>query len=722
MLQNKIKHILILYIFLSNTFNIKSKLDEKITYTIKSETINLTNLKNIIFVPNFMLFSDNNIVEKMKNYINNTLYKNISFEINKKISDSLSKIKKENKNLEIKNNVDIIIKKELENFKKNHFLLYIFNTENKSDNIFSEKKTLEKCEEINNHFINNGFLDSKTTYNIDVIKNEVNITYNVDEGEMYKIEKINILSKNSEIKEIISNQIKKFKKNTPYNKTKIDKFKDNSIKELNNLGYFFISNDNYKINIYKDSIKKNVELYICIIPNNNFELEKFKYGDIIFKYITSNNDKFKKKKEVIYKISKPIKEDLIISKINLPKGKTYSKESIDNAYFNLYNTEIFDNITIKFLKKNNIIKPNFILKLKKPFLLEYTSTINLNKTEIDTNNNFSISFRNLFKRMEILKILVSYWQLIPFKKEYQKKYQNKFSLGFSCKYPFSLIFGKRCKLTSIELLFKKKPLFRKFSKSILKSYIQINHEISIKNLLDFTLKITPFHIKKTPENFVQSKSIMFTSNLNIYNVFFNKLNIEFNNVFISKNYINYFKLLLKYNTSTKMNAMLKIMYEPKLIIKPTQESELIINLIIGRIFSLKNITLYEDKLFQLGGETYLRAWEKGEIGLQTTKNGKGNIILFAYTEFNYNISSYINLNTSVECGNIWLNENKDKQINNKFNFQFNKKLFKELYLDTGVGIKLKTGIIDIKIDLLIKILDNNKVKKEPYKIRIKINN
>lgn len=720
MIKSKIKLQIILYNFLFNFITITSQ-DKIKNYIIRTETINLSNFKNIIYVPNFII-ADNNIIEKMKNYINNTLYKNIFYKINKKIITTPYKIGKENKISYINNENNRIIKKNLENIKKNHFLPFIFNNNNTEDNIFSEKKTLEKCKKINQHFIDNGFLDSETTYNIEHSKNYIDITYNVIEGEIYKITKINILAKNSEIKEIISKQITSLKKkNTIYNKKKIDNFKNNSIQELNNKGFFYISEDNYKIHIYKDSINKNIEIYICIIPKDNYEIEKFKYGDIILEYIPTNDEKFKKK-EILYKVSKPINNNLIISKINLPKGEIYNKTSVNNSYFKLYDTEIFDSITINFLKNNNYLNPNFILKIKKPYILEYASIININKTEIDTNNNLSISFRNLLKRMEIIKLLISYWQTIPFKKKYKRKYPNKISLALSFKYPFSLIFGKKCKSTNIELLFKKKPLIASFKKSTLKSYLYLNYNITIKNFLDFSLKLTPFYIKKTIENITQSKSIILSTNIKINNIFFNKLDIEFNNSFSSKKYINYFKLLFKRDFTSKNNSMLKIVCEPKLIIKPTQESELITNLIIGKIFLLKNITSEDDNLFQLGGENYLKAWNKGEVGLYNTKNGKGNILLFLSTEFNYNITNYINLNATVECGNIWLNETTNNPNNDKYKFKFNKKLFKELYLDLGPGVKIKTGIIDIKIDLLIKILNHNKIKKEPYKIRIKINN
>ena len=209
---------------------------------------------------------------------------------------------------------------------------------------------------------------------------------------------------------------------------------------------------------------------------------------------------------------------------------------------------------------------------------------------------------------------------------------------------------KKCKSTNIELLFKKKPLIASFKKSTLKSYLYLNYNIAIKNFLDFSLKLTPFYIKKTIENIIQSKSIILSTNIKINNIFFNKLDIEFNNSFSSKKYINYFKLLFKRDFTSKNNSMLKIVCEPKLIIKPTQESELITNLIIGKIFLLKNITSEDDNLFQLGGENYLKAWDKGEVGLYNTKNGKGNILLFSSTEFNYNITNYINLNATVECG------------------------------------------------------------------------
>ena len=210
MIKSKIKLQIILYNFLFNFIIITSQ-DKIKNYIIRTETINLSNFKNIIYVPNFII-SDNNIIEKMKNYINNTLYKNIFYKINKKIITTPYKIGKENKISYINNENNRIIKKNLENIKKNHFLPFIFNNNNTEDNIFSEKKTLEKCKKINQHFIDNGFLDSETTYNIEHSKNYIDITYNVIEGEIYKITKINILAKNSEIKEIISKQITSLKK------------------------------------------------------------------------------------------------------------------------------------------------------------------------------------------------------------------------------------------------------------------------------------------------------------------------------------------------------------------------------------------------------------------------------------------------------------------------------------------------------------------------------
>jgi len=116
-----------------------------------------------------------------------------------------------------------------------------------------------------------------------------------------------------------------------------------------------------------------------------------------------------------------------------------------------------------------------------------------------------------------------------------------------------------------------------------------------------------------------------------------------------------------------------------------------------------------EKSFYLGGSNSMRGWRLRSLGpgsyVDTTKldiEKVGDIKLEMNLEFRHPIYKRFHFGLFVDAGNIWLMKKHDALPNAEFAFN---RFFKEIAVNTGVGLRLDLSFVVIRLDYAIKIHD-----------------
>ena len=707
------------YIFADIKIKCETENNKK-KHFIKSQSINTSSLKNIIEIPGYITFNINIISEAksfFKTNINNLLYR-LTDTKHYFVTRNLL-LESYRKKLINKDELKINLIKNINAISNQHLILKLKNLFRTEHITYSEKYVNYQCEKINKYFQDIGFLDSIVNVNINFDGNYASISYNVNEGTIYHINSINIFSKNKEIKNLLINKLNKcgIKPKMTFNKHEIEELKKKCVKKIKNKGYYNFNNNDIQFYIHKNSLEHNVNIFIHANYNENIH-KKYKFGEITIKYKPSTTDKKNIKDEIIYNLSEQVKKKAIYQLLEIKSGSIYNKKKLDNTYVNLLKTKSFKTIDIINKINNDVLDTTLIFTLKNKYSIEHFMEIDFNESNLHITNNVSFLIRNLFKYMEILKTSLEYSKIIPFKiKEisFLNQYDFKFSIGVS--YPFSIIFDNLCNKSEILFSINNNSLHTDKHKSKISLTGNLIHHFKFKENINLESNLTLINIEKNKKKYTQTKSMNFTNNLNIKNIYLHTISINSSFILNHNRYIFFYKALFSNFYRKCFNLALKIEYIPSFIIKILKDFKIHLKMKTGSIFSLKD-DVPENLLFQLGGNEFLRAWDLGEVGPGYKKNGKGRIVFAITSEFSYKINSNIYSSLFVDCGNVWTK--KVGNILRKSDFIYNWLIFKQLYINGGISFTFVVTIITLKIDFALIFYNPSKIKQNIYKIRLNI--
>lgn len=714
-LTKKIIISLLLYIFA----NVKLECNSEKKYFIKSQNINTSNLKNIIEIPNYLTFNMNIISETgsfFKTNINNLLYSLIYTKQYFKTRDLL--IESYRKKIISKDELKASLIKNINSISSQHLILKLRNLLKTEYDIYSEKYVNCQCEKINKYFQDIGFLDSVVNLNVNFDRNYASVYYNVNEGEIYRINTINIFSKNEEIREILSDKLNKcrIKPKIAFNKYEIEKFKRKCIKTIQNRGYYNFNSDDIQFYIYKNSLEHNVNIFIHANYNEGTH-KKYKFGEIAIKYTGTANKK-KLKEEIIYSLSEQVKKKMVYQMLEIKPGVIYSKKKLDNTYMKLLNTGSFKTIDINNKINNDALDTTITLTLKNKYSIEHFMEINFNDSNLHITNNLSFLIRNLLKYMETLKTSVEYSKIIPFeikKISFLNQYKFKFSIGVN--YPFSIIFDNICNKSEIVFSINNDAIYTDKNKSKISFVGNLIHSFNFKKNINLESNITFVNIEKNKKKYIQIKSINLTNKINVKNIYLHNISFNPSFVFSHTKYIFFYKALFNQFYRKGFNILLKIEYMPSFIIKIVNDFRIDLKIKTGLILSLKN-DIPDNFLFKLGGNEFLRAWDYGNVGPGFKKTGKGSIMFAITSEFSYKINSSLYSSLFIDCGNVW--QKKTGNILMKSDFIWHWILFKQLYVNGGISFTFVTKIITLKFDFALILYNPSKDRQDLYRIRLNI--
>ncbi|MEG0601809.1 MAG: BamA/TamA family outer membrane protein [Mucinivorans sp.] len=123
-------------------------------------------------------------------------------------------------------------------------------------------------------------------------------------------------------------------------------------------------------------------------------------------------------------------------------------------------------------------------------------------------------------------------------------------------------------------------------------------------------------------------------------------------------------------------------------------------------------TLPFERLFFAGGSNSMRGWQVRTLGpgsvriddLGSYPNQLGDMRLEANFEYRVNVAGGFGLALFLDCGNVWMNGIGEKREEAKFHFNT---FFRQLALNTGVGLRYDAGYFLVRLDWGVKLHDPN---------------
>lgn len=141
--------------------------------------------------------------------------------------------------------------------------------------IFNYRLARKSASQIELYYKNKGYLDAKTSFEINKKRHKVKVTYTLNKGLAYKINEVNINSDlNGHYTEILKSITSKISKGRSYKLNYLKQLRSNIASKLQNDGYYqfnkefiyFIADTNYQ--------KKEINLELGIKPIERFQNEK----------------------------------------------------------------------------------------------------------------------------------------------------------------------------------------------------------------------------------------------------------------------------------------------------------------------------------------------------------------------------------------------------------------------------------------------------------------
>jgi outer membrane protein assembly factor BamA len=509
---------------------------------------------------------------------------------------------------------------------------------------------------------------------------------------------------------------------------------------------------NIKVIVSPDNLqgepKPHQKYYIRNITflSDNYDKRDIKYDTLVY-----NENSF------IYQDKQPIRPYILTQKTFLNKDDKYSLENIRKSYENLSELRILGYSKISFSRVepseqiNEQAQTDCNITLTQnsrygiAFDAEYTTTLGLQGPAI----NVSFLDRNIFKGGETfsLQLGATYEFQVSSKSPEGRSFTNVLELSAKARidFPWLLASQKVSNLfknyhpkssLSLGYGFQMKELYWRYIlntawgyswRSGTKSHIFNPAEISIVKMLrtsdafETQLNNTAINSRRLryqyEDHFVLDLNYSFIYNEQVQG--------------LPENY-NYFRIrgetsgallyLFSKAVKGKMNSngqyemlglsfsqYVKLETEYKYCIFFSKNTSLIFRTMVGAGFAYGNSkVLPYEKSFFAGGSNTLRAWtlyHVGPGGWYDPNSAKmerlGDMIILLNAEQRFPIYSVLKGAVFLDAGNIWTLGKENTYVNGKFSKDF----YKQLALNTGIGLRLDFNFFLIRVDLGIPMIN-----------------
>lgn len=509
---------------------------------------------------------------------------------------------------------------------------------------------------IKSYYNRNGFLNPAINFKLDTLRfrKHINILISVDEGEFVKINEVKInLDSDTLNREIIHKIESKIplQQNTRFIDDNVFRTESMLLQAFSNSGFPY-ADVSYKVNVLPNKQLSNITFDISSSMKCFFG-DVYLYGDSI------------------------IPEQFINKYITFSKGDVYNQKAINKVQQELFETELYQYVVIRALKdstKNSQIPIEILLKELPRWSFEtgigYGIEDRFRLSATVTRLNFLGGTRRL-----IFKAKTSYF--MPYSFEFKfiqpELFSQKVDLIFN---PFFI--REREQSYEIDRLGGSLTFQYRISK---KFKANLTYTYEKDDLIELT------NLQLEDDELIHNKSTInigtqYYSSTNIVNPLKGykiNTNISYSGLGFNKNYHFY-----------------KIDIQGRKFIPLGEETVLATKLKVGVMQAIQSesSTLIEDRYF-IGGASSLRGWSRNDISPIDIDGNTigGNSMLEGSMEFRFPIYDILTGVAFIDVGNVWYDS-----------YQYNLKL---LHYNTGVGLRVKTPIGPIRLDVATPVINDN---------------
>ena len=632
--------------------------------------------------------------------------------------------------------------------------------------IYDSLKTIYGCDELQKVIFNKGYLNanvtSKTTINPK--KRHAKVTYNIEEGEPYRLRNYFITIPDSSALEAINRREKPLiKPGDLFDIDRLNEEREQVAKMLRNQGYYnfrkellffyvdsalntheidaelsiqpqYLDNDSALQIIFTKKEIENVTI-LALKDNdllkNNLELDTFYQNNI----------------KVIYnKKNKAFRPKALINKTSIQPNRFYSDFIVDRTYSRLNSLNAAKYVNISFTENsNNKLEAQIVITQNKPHTVSAEIEGTYSGGDLGVGAAIGYKNNNIFRGSEILNVSINGgYEAIGSLSEYQSAWDigGEASLTFpTLLMPMTKDFRQRSTGTTeiaASVNFQQRP---EYQRNIASAGIKYNwrwRRVNFTfNLLDLSYIYLPYMTDAFKDKYMKpTSSIRFS-----YEDHFimrwglginmsNRRNMTFNtssfytfrtNVRTAGNLLYGISHLIKqqknedgvyeiFNIQYSQFAKADIDFAYNWYL--TDKSRLVFHtgLGVGIPYGNASILPFEERYYS-GGANSMRGWSARKLGPGNFYNSSGSIDFMKQSgdiKFDLNLEARFRLiwkleaAVFVDAGNIWTIRDYAEQPTGAFRWN---EFYKQIACNYGVGLRLDFDFFVIRVDMGIKLYD-----------------
>ncbi len=628
--------------------------------------------------------------------------------------------------------------------------------------LISRVRPQTRVKNIDNILHDNGYFDSKSSYTLNYSNNnpkKAKITYEIDLRKPYTLGKITYLDDNSPVNHLIDSIAmcdKYFKTGSRYCLDSLNTVRNNITNELRNRGYYYFRPE--YLEYLADSVTQkgviNMQLvtaaqvpeqaYMKFMPGNvTVTVESFEGGGVP-DTVKARNCTLIKKQPV------HINDKLIPSCIRWQKRRPFRVDNLDLIQANLARTGIFSNINMQVAPRDSVVENgipfidlNINCTLDKPIELkvEAKGTTKSNSF-IGPGLGVGIKHKNIFGGAEQLSadLTASYeWQTGK-GNAYKNSDFNSYELGLDVSLAIPRLLAPRFIDRARRYInwtrftiggeFMNRPNFFKIARMSAEmtwewhSHKYSQHKftpfkLTYSNLLSTTAAFdSAFAFNPAVERAFQDVFIPQMSYTYTLDRTFGKNNFVWSITATESGNIAYclwrafgVKSGDMHIMNTYFSQFIKLQTQLVWTRSFLNQHQLVGRLFVGAAHAYGNSTdvPYMEQ-FYIGGSNSLRGFAVRSVGpgsyrqtgnsLMTFFDQTGTFKFEANMEYRFPLLGYLKGAIFVDAGNVWLLEDDNIREGGVLSA---KNFFKELALNTGLGLRFDMGMIVLRADLGIAL-------------------
>lgn len=640
---------------------------------------------------------------------------------------------------------------------------WIFNKFSKKPILISTANPEVRVKVAQNILQEYGFFNGTAAYSVLLDKKnprKAKIEYNIIMGKPYLYDTIHYVSVDNQANEIIQRAIPAslLKVGDNFSVVTLEAERQRLGKLLRDSGYYYFRPD--FIQYLADTVQRNNRVNLRILPKDGLPsqaLHPWYVGNISF-YLTGDDNQVPNKQvrykdlDIHYYNKLNIRPSVLYRRMHLQSGNLFSAKSQTQSQQNLSRLGTFKYTEMQFTPTDTLLKCDTLnLRVNAAFDLPLDGELELNITTKSNNQTgpgaiFSVSKRNFFKGGEVfsVKLRGSYeWQTGK-RVDGNSSAINSYELGAST--DLTLPYIAFPWLYKKDYRFAANTTFRLYGDQLNRSgffkmlsfggHATYNFQTSISSRHSFTPFNLSYSLLQKPtakfdsilidnpalalslrNQFIPSMSYTYTydtGNLpHTHNPFWWESSVTSAGNILSGVYAIFGKGFKEEKTllGNAFAQFIKATSEVRYHYLIDDNQTLAMRFMGGAIYSYGNseVAPYSEQ-FYIGGANSIRAFTVRSIGPGSFRpkpeneysyiDQTGDIKFEANLEYRFRILGNLHGATFLDAGNIWLMKNDPLRPGGEFKL---KKLWNEIALGTGVGLRYDLSVIVIRLDMGIAI-------------------